>query len=797
MLSTLGQKLARGGLAIEPSSDWLWSCAGSQHAFAMQLGSHDDKEKNAAAAEYCYSRALSLNPRRAGTWAALGRLYSGLVERGEGGPGAMASKCFEMARSHQPTLAATWEAMGYLSSKATSVDKEHVIELQRHALGLGGGLESRLACTADDLAAKAEGSSAGAAVATAMRCVRQVPTLAAAHSLLGLALEEKGGKDLQGAVEAHEAALTIASDPSFSSLLSQPVSLELGGAVADTSNDSLAHKQALKINLARCLSKLATNTPRLIPPLAIKAAADRSIFLFESLEREGALQKDALAWISYAEAARVAKPDQGGLVLRLLESGVAASGLSPIVRIRLLSRFALCRELVRQGQWMEAFEAIRSATLAPSDGPEAASLSLSMWLLLISLSASTADSPIPMEIVREEICTWATSNEAHLDMAQVMATLDSMSALSLLSSDPTMASKALRLLSKSVHTCPWDQGLRKNLAMLASSFPRYSFAASCVSKGSLDQAPLLRDVSVSPIFLSGSQADLAIDKVTSRLKLMVKAYPDSYVPWFLLSMSLMKEAESSSAGPANSQYLRAKAALSVALRKARDAFEKAKSRTREAAQAPSKLPSALPPALRLRTPQAPAAPITPPLIDSDLALVILNLIVALRVCHLRTGSVGAEEFTKEARDWCSMNNLDSKLVDLDHPSDIHNLFQAKLILEQKGQASEAYQLLGDPAQPAALALKSLACLGMISEASDANASKKLALEARFLASSALTLQRQLYCGGKGVGDLESNLLRCILSEAEAARGKADKAKEELDRVPEEQRARWKIYQPQN
>lgn len=174
-LSALGQRLVRGGLAIDPSNDWLWSCAGSQHAFAMEQSSstaEEGKERHASAAEYCYSRSLALNPRRAGTWVALGRLYACFVERGEAGPGALASKCFEMARSHQPTLASTWEAMSDLASKSTLVDQKHVVELYRHSLGLGGGLESRLACIAHDLASNdSDGSSIGASVATAMRCV--------------------------------------------------------------------------------------------------------------------------------------------------------------------------------------------------------------------------------------------------------------------------------------------------------------------------------------------------------------------------------------------------------------------------------------------------------------------------------------------------------------------------------------------------------------------------------------------------------------------------------------------------
>ena len=64
-LATLGRRLVRGGLRLAPTSDWLWSVAG------VVAGADD-----LAGREYCWSRALQLNPKRAATWAALGRMYA-------------------------------------------------------------------------------------------------------------------------------------------------------------------------------------------------------------------------------------------------------------------------------------------------------------------------------------------------------------------------------------------------------------------------------------------------------------------------------------------------------------------------------------------------------------------------------------------------------------------------------------------------------------------------------------------------------------------------------------------------
>ena len=71
----LSRRLVRGGLSLDPASDWLWAAAGAVEA------------ADPAAREYCWSRALQLNPRRAGTWAALGRMYAQAGAGAEGTSG--------------------------------------------------------------------------------------------------------------------------------------------------------------------------------------------------------------------------------------------------------------------------------------------------------------------------------------------------------------------------------------------------------------------------------------------------------------------------------------------------------------------------------------------------------------------------------------------------------------------------------------------------------------------------------------------------------------------------------------
>lgn len=94
------KRALHAGLRIDPASDWLWGRMGALAVTSAGLleqvqvqehkhegngsGSSKDGSNNigkavaaaTAEAEYCYSRALQLNPKRAEIWAQLGRLYA-------------------------------------------------------------------------------------------------------------------------------------------------------------------------------------------------------------------------------------------------------------------------------------------------------------------------------------------------------------------------------------------------------------------------------------------------------------------------------------------------------------------------------------------------------------------------------------------------------------------------------------------------------------------------------------------------------------------------------------------------
>ena len=224
--------LARGGLRLDPTSDWLWGCAATIAAAAASGPLGDDggggaagsaeRASAAATAEYCYSRALQLNPRRAPLWAALGRLYAAH------GEGALASRCFDSARSHEPTSIAVWEAMGDAALRraaggaggaaaggsaaaaagavAASPAWRDAADAYEHAQLLGGDVESRLGFALGSLLLRhyggsssggggAEGAGAaagGGVLAAATKAAAMQPLLPAAHHARGLALEARG-----------------------------------------------------------------------------------------------------------------------------------------------------------------------------------------------------------------------------------------------------------------------------------------------------------------------------------------------------------------------------------------------------------------------------------------------------------------------------------------------------------------------------------------------------------------------------------------------------------------------------
>ncbi len=74
-LSSTAEGLAKGGLLLQPDSDWLWALLGCVSA---DLGT----------AEYAFSRCLQLAPKNALAWVLLGRLYA---RHGAGGRHAAAA----------------------------------------------------------------------------------------------------------------------------------------------------------------------------------------------------------------------------------------------------------------------------------------------------------------------------------------------------------------------------------------------------------------------------------------------------------------------------------------------------------------------------------------------------------------------------------------------------------------------------------------------------------------------------------------------------------------------------------
>lgn len=87
-------------------------------------------------------------------------------------------------------------------SAAARADARDAFE---HAVGLGGGLESRLGFAASSLLAGRGGE--GAVLAAATKAADQPPASAAGQNALGLALEARG--DYRRAAAAYRAALAV------------------------------------------------------------------------------------------------------------------------------------------------------------------------------------------------------------------------------------------------------------------------------------------------------------------------------------------------------------------------------------------------------------------------------------------------------------------------------------------------------------------------------------------------------------------------------------------------------------
>ncbi|GAX80151.1 hypothetical protein CEUSTIGMA_g7589.t1 [Chlamydomonas eustigma] len=502
---SIALKMVQGGLRLEPSSDWLWALAG-QVAGQVE-SSHHDKETGWGVREYCWIRALQLNPKRATTWAALSRMYA-LHEAG-----ALAQQCLDHARSHEPTMVAVWEAMGYLSSAASKVPGDHgyesMMDSHAHAVGLGGGLESRIFFCAGSI--KSGTGADGAVLSAAYQSALQLPTLPAAHNALGLALEARhpiSGGGMQQAVLEYDTALTLLTQTqAYHTGCKQhypdthqgigPTSTALVGP-ASHSQVPAASAIAVRVNLARALAKLGEEGGG----AAYQGAASRAVSLFQQLAAEGAMQQDPAAWLAYAgalrrqggvrsaaavtealEASLVAAAAAAGPTLYADASGEKALPAAHASRIGLTCALALCKHLIEQKQWEKAIRLVQDHAASKPGDACFGGLMMQMMLALVAGSAvqETGSTSGPAEVGRSAATVmlkeWAVKNQDVVDSSLAISHLHAINTASCTARGERTA--ALRSASNAVHTRPWDSQWRSLLSATAASVaPSYAVAAS-------------------------------------------------------------------------------------------------------------------------------------------------------------------------------------------------------------------------------------------------------------------------------------------------------------------------------
>ncbi|KAG1666570.1 hypothetical protein FOA52_000537 [Chlamydomonas sp. UWO 241] len=514
-LQSLARRLAAGGLRLEPANDALWAVAGVAAA-------GDSSQR-----EYCWVRCLSLNPKRAPTWAALGRLYA------SAGAGHLARRCFEAGRSHEPTATALWEGMGHLagSGSRSPGDAGHVdaLDAYEHAVGLGGGLESRLAYAAHAVSMGTGGQ--GEVLASATKALHQLPTLPAAHNVLGLAAEARGHtRDAAGAYETGLALLEEcggAATESSGDMAADMVYLGVGpvgsggGGMGGDPRSHASLSLALRLNLARALAKLGYES---------SDAAKRAVVMYEALEVEGALQGDAMAWLAYAGALQHSNSssssgssgsNSGDRVTAALQAALAVATSSPSQgssggagTVALTCALTLTKRLVATRQWALAEAVVRQHGGAPAacacDGELAGQLWLTLLAALTAAAAATSPkSPPPpgmavpapvmmgggarvgaaaaaaaaaappglLEVLPGELAQWAAANAAHVDGAQLAAVCASIAAAGAAARGRPV--DALRNAASAVHAAPWDARWRLGLSSAAAcASPSYALASS-------------------------------------------------------------------------------------------------------------------------------------------------------------------------------------------------------------------------------------------------------------------------------------------------------------------------------
>eukprot|EP00798_Chlamydomonas_sp_ICE-L_P028094 gene28094-31202_t len=427
--SKLAQRLVCGGLRLEPTSDWLWTCAGN-------VAPPEDPSR----AEYCWSRSLQLNPKRACTWARLGRM------------------------SHEPTLVSVWESMGYLSSTSVKVaagahyadmqdafehaaaagahyadmqdafehavaGDAHYADMQdafEHAVGLGGGLESRLSYAAASLLPSMRSiphalettsdprfMSGGAFSAAAKGCAQQ-PMLASAHVALGLAAEKRGALAL--AVHELDTGLALllmegeGGGLGRSSTGNTTWVASAGGPTSSTPTD------VARVHLARVLAKGAARASSSTSASSMEqglAQAAASLSLFRAVESSEVVSSTPTAWLAAAAASKevgntaeteaflnkalaVATAAAAAVVvgektasLGLFGSGGRGQADSALL-LKLRCVLALCRFLLDQERYSEAYRLVtahvRDADLAPHPffGTQDLDVCVQMWLALLA-----------------------------------------------------------------------------------------------------------------------------------------------------------------------------------------------------------------------------------------------------------------------------------------------------------------------------------------------------------------------------------------------------------------------------
>ncbi|KAG2492147.1 hypothetical protein HYH03_009638 [Edaphochlamys debaryana] len=474
--------LARGGLRLAPASDWLWGAAATVAAAGATGPPAADAAEMAGVAEYCYSRALQLNPRRAPLWAALGRLYAA------NGAGALASRCFDSARSHEPTSVAVWEAMGDSALRRNGIRNRtaadsgllrEAADAYEHAQLLGGDTESRLGFVLGALLLPRRGGPSpadGTVLAAATKAAAMAPLLPAAHHARALALEARG--DAAEAVQAIDTAISLLSaggDP-------DPAAAAAGAAPAAWPADSSrapSAAAALRLDRARMLA-------------AAGRAAEAVAAWGEAAEAAGlgpaaagpAAAADPAATLAYGAALQqLGRSAEALPAFTALLSNPAAPPL-----LRASAATAAARIHVAARRWDEAYGVVLACTTdLPDEGQEgggaAAEAGSKLWrVLLAGTIASRAPELQPQLLASAR--AWAAPRK-DLDTAQHEYRLLELVCASRRAAagpgpDGTAAAvAAVRAAAAAVRACPSDGAARALLAAAAAAAgPRYATLAA-------------------------------------------------------------------------------------------------------------------------------------------------------------------------------------------------------------------------------------------------------------------------------------------------------------------------------